>query len=92
VANLQVRDIDDRLYESIRMLAKSDKRSISQEVVHILEKYLSQPESFGRNQTDEFLKLAGSWEDERSAGEIISKIRESRRNSTRFEKNNELFD
>ena len=90
--NLQVRDIDDRLYESIRLLAKSDKRSISQEVVHILERYLSRPESFGRNPTDEFLKLAGSWEDERSADEIISEIRESRRNSARFEKNNELFD
>ncbi|MEA3266767.1 MAG: antitoxin [Candidatus Fermentibacteria bacterium] len=92
MANLQVRDIDDRLYESIRMLAKSDKRSISQEVVHILEKYLSRPESSGRNPTDEFLKLSGSWEDERSADEIISEIRESRRNSSRFEKNNEIFD
>lgn len=92
MANLQVRDIDDRLYESIRMLAKSDKRSISQEVVHILERYLSQPGSFDLNPTDELLQLAGSWEDERSAEEIISEIRENRRNSVRFEDANELFD
>ncbi|MCK5130905.1 MAG: antitoxin [Candidatus Sabulitectum sp.] len=77
MANLQVRDIDDRLYESIRVLARGERRSISQEVVHILEKFLSQPGSFDKNPTDEFLKLAGSWEDERSAEEIISEIREN---------------
>jgi len=33
MATLQVRDIDDRLYESIRNLAASEKRSISQEVI-----------------------------------------------------------
>ncbi|NOQ22827.1 MAG: antitoxin [Candidatus Aegiribacteria sp.] len=92
MANLQVRDIDDRLYESIRVLARGERRSISQEVVHILEKFLSQPGSFDKNPTDEFLKLAGSWEDDRSAEEIISEIRENRRNSIRFEKKNELFD
>jgi plasmid stability protein len=92
MANLQVKDIDDRLYESIRAFAKSEKRSISQEVVHILEKYLSQPKSFDLNPTDEFLQLAGSWEGDKNAEEIISEIRENRRNSSRFGNANELFD
>ena len=46
---------------------------------------------FDKNPTDEFLKLAGSWEDERSAEEIIADIKTSRRNSSRFGENNELF-
>jgi plasmid stability protein len=91
MANLQVKDIDNGLYESLKMIARNEKRSLSQEVVHILEKYLSIPKAFDKNPTDEFLKLAGSWEDERSAEEIIVDIRNNRRNSSRFGKNNELF-
>lgn len=92
MANLQVKDIDSRLYESIRELATNEKRSISQEVVYILQKYLSKPKEFDTNPTDEFLTLAGSWKDERDAEEIIADIRNSRKNSERFGKNNELFD
>lgn len=92
MANLQVKDIDERLYESLRRLATHEKRSISQQVVYILQKYLSQPNEFKANQTDEFLKLAGSWKDDREAEEIISDIRKSRRNSSRFGRENELFD
>ncbi len=92
MANLQVKDIDDNLYETIRRLAADDRRSISQEVVYILKKYLSLPDSFERNPTDEFLKLAGSWEDSRSADEIIGDVYSNRRNSSRFGSDNELFD
>jgi len=92
MANLQVKDIDDNLYKSIRKLATSRKRSISQEVVLILEKYLSQPSSFDTNPTDEFLNLAGSWKDNRKAEEIIADIKKSRRNSARFGMTDELFD
>ena len=91
MANLQVKDIDDRLYESIRELATNEKRSISQEVVFILQKYLSKPKEFDPNPTDEFLKLSGSWKDDRSAEEIIEDMRSSRRNSDRFGRKNELF-
>jgi plasmid stability protein len=93
MANLQVKDIDENLYETLRRLATDDRRSISQEVVYILKKYLSLPDSFERNPTDEFLKLAGSWEnDSRSADEIIEDIYSNRRNSSRFGSDNELFD
>lgn len=92
MANLQVRDMDDRLYESLRSRASIEKRSISQEVVHILEKYLSRPESVDANATDEFLKLSQSWEDDRSAKEIVRDIRRRSRTSRRFGTTNELFD
>ena len=91
MANLQVRDIDENLYESIRTLAASEKRSISQEVVLILEKYISKPLAFDRNPTDDFLSLAGSWEDDRNADEIVRDVRKSRRNSKRFGNADELF-
>ena len=92
MANLQVRDMDNKLYESLRSLAANERRSISQEVVHILEKYLSIPGIFEQNPTDEFLQLSGSWEDDRTAEEIINDIRDDRRNSNRFGNSNELFD
>lgn len=37
MAILQVRDIDDRLYASLKAIAKSQNRSISQGVIYIIE-------------------------------------------------------
>jgi len=71
MANLQLKDINEKLYESLRSLAAYKKRSISQEVVYILQKYLSKPNDFEPHQTDEFLKLSDSWSDEKEAEERI---------------------
>lgn len=92
MANLQVRDIDDRLYESLRERATREKRSISQEVILILEKYLSRPNAYDVNSTDEFLSLFGAWVDDRDADEIIDDIRSSRRNSARFTGQSNVLD
>lgn len=92
MAILQVRDIDDRLYSSLKNLAKSENRSLSQEVISILEKYLSNPVVFKNNPTREFLSLSGSWADDRTADEIVKGIKKKRRNSRRFEAQNVLFD
>ena len=67
MAILQVRDIDDRLYSSLKMTAKSENRSVSQEVISIIEKYLSNPTLFKSNTTKEFISLSGSWDDKRNA-------------------------
>ena len=92
MANLQVRDIDDGLYESLRERAKRQRRSISQEVVLILEKYLARPDAFDVNPTDEFLELAGSWSDERESDEIVNDIRKNRSSSPRFAGTVRVFD
>ncbi|MBU4319790.1 MAG: hypothetical protein Q8N12_07740 [Thermodesulfovibrionales bacterium] len=92
MAILQVRDIDDRLYSSLKDLAKSENRSLSQEVISILEKYLSNPSVFKNNPTKEFLSLSGSWDDERTADEIIDDIKRSRKKSKRFGIENVVFD
>lgn len=90
MAILQIRNMDDRLYASLKAHAKSQNRSISQEVISIIEKYLSNPAVYKGNPTREFIALSGSWEDERSADEIIDSIKKSRQNSKRYK--NGIFD
>jgi plasmid stability protein len=92
MAMLQVRDMDDRLYERLRFAAKNDNRSISQQVITILQNYFTSVPVKTKNATEEFLKLAGSWEDSRSTSEIIDDIYESRTSSTRFEALDGIFD
>lgn len=78
MATMQVRSIEDKLYNALKAKAKADNRSISQEVIVILKKYLSQPEQNLNNVTNSFLELAGSWQDKRTAEEIVKDIRKSR--------------
>ncbi len=92
MANLQVKEIDEHLYHSLKRRAAQERRSVSQEVILILEKYLSKPEQFNNNPTSDFLQLCGSWVDERSADEIIGDIMSGRADSQRFSETNELFD
>jgi hypothetical protein len=92
MAILQVRDIDDRIYDNLKRISSKNKRSLSQEVIHIIEEYLSDPGTTRRNSTEEFLKLSGSWEDNRSAEVIISEIKKSRSENKRFGKNHGIFD
>ena len=92
MAVLQVRDIDDGLYENLKAIAKNDHRSISQEVVAILEEHLKSPQKGRRiSQTDEFLAL--SWSGSETAEAIVKTARSQRRQSERFgAKKNDLFD
>jgi len=93
MAVLQVRDIDDRLYETLKSMAKQKRRSISQQVIKIIETYLANPAfKTPKTQTDAFLNLTGSWEGHETADELIQSIHESRKNSKRFEDSNGLFD
>jgi plasmid stability protein len=92
MAILQVRDIDDRLYASLKKLAQSENRSLSQEVISILEKYLANPILFKNNPTREFLALAGSWEDDRTSDEIIKDVKRNRKKNKRFGAGHVVFD
>jgi ferritin len=90
MAILQVHDIDDRLYDSLKHKAQYDNKSISQEVKSILEIYLSNPDTMNGNFTKEFLNL--KWEDDRGANEIIRDIEKNRRSKKSFGDFNGLFD
>jgi hypothetical protein len=92
MANLQVKDIDESLYAALRRLAMDERRSISQQVTYILERYLSSKTRFDRNPTEAFLSLSGSWSDARGAKEIVKVLRQCRNSRRRFEADNGLFD
>jgi len=91
MATLQVRDIDDRLYNFLKSSAKRQNRSLSQEVITILEEYLNSS-VHAKNSTLEFLSLTGAWKDEKSAEEIVKDLRKSRHQSSRFGTSNGIFD
>ena len=84
MATLQVKGLDDNLYFALRSRARRDNRSISQEVVTIIEDFLSHPGKHSKDTTRAFLELAGSWEDDRTAQHIAGEIRKNRRTGRRF--------
>lgn len=92
MALLQVRDLDNRLYDKLKFSAQLENRSISQQVITILQEYFTSVPGKTKNATDEFLKLSGKWEDSRSTEEILGDIYSSRQNSTRFEALDGIFD
>ena len=92
MAHLHVRDLNDKLYESIKRRANLGHRSISQEVVSMIESYLNRNDLVAEIQTLEFLKLSHSWQDTRNTKEIVSELRNSRTKNTRLSRVDELFD
>jgi len=92
MATLQVRDIDERLYKTLKNAAKRQNRSISQEVVTMLQTHLNSVQKPMANATLEFLTLSGAWKDDRTAEEIITDIRSSRVQSNRFGEKDGIFD
>ena len=82
MAILQVRSMDDELYGALGRRAAMENRSISQEVISIIKAYLASPRT--PVPEDEVLTLAGSWDDTRSAAEIVEEIR-AERSTTRFQ-------
>ena len=83
MAILQIKGIDDALYARLRQMAAADHRSISQEVLHLVEEYLRRQEDRPVTATSAraLLALAGSWDDERGADEIGAAVRAARRNA-----------
>lgn len=83
MAILQIKGIDDALYARLRQMAASDHRSISQEVLHLIEEHLerSEDERIAGDSARGLLALAGSWDDQRDADEIVADLRAARRNS-----------
>jgi len=91
MATLQVRDLDDRLYDFLKTSARLQNRSISQEVITMLEQYLNSPGNAVTNSTLDFLALSGSWKDDRSADAIVGEIGAHRSSSRRFGADDGLF-
>jgi len=77
MAVLQVRNMADDLYGALGRRAALDNRSISQEVIEIIKRYLAAPRNTPAAD-EEALRMAGSWADSRTADEIAATIRKER--------------
>ncbi|GAB6192364.1 hypothetical protein [Desulfocastanea catecholica] len=87
MANLQVKGIDDDLYDKLKKLALNENRSISQEIIFLIKTHLSvkKTASSSRTPAEVLLQLSGSWDDQRTADEIIAEIRNHHENSERLQ-------
>jgi len=92
MATLQVKGMDDRLYNALKVRARMEKRSLSREVVKIIEEALSAPPRSPADAARAFLALAGTWRDERPAREIVADIRAARRTGSRSRRLRGVFD
>jgi len=86
MANLQIKGIDDTIYEELKKLAAAENRSVSQQTLFLIKNYLAKKQRVRTLKTpvQVLLELAGSWEGEETAEEIITKIKKARRSSTRL--------
>ena len=87
MANLQIKGIDDNLYERLKAIAASENRSVSQQVLYLVKSYLAKGKKIDEKKTSAqiLLELSGSWDDSRSSADIIEEIRKGRKNSRKLE-------
>jgi len=88
MANLQIKGIQDELYEEIKKLASAENRSVSQQVLFLVKEYLAKRKRFtaAKSPAQVLLELSGSWEDDRDAEQIVRQIKSARRTSAKLEK------
>jgi plasmid stability protein len=92
MANLQVKDIDDNLYTALKTRAKNKHRSLSQEVIRLIEEYLNQPDDTRIDSTRQFLTLSWASEKDESADDLIAQIKRDRKESAKFKRQKNVFD
>ena len=87
MANLQIKGMDDNLYERLKAIADSENRSVSQQVLFLVKSYLAKGKTIGEMRTPAqvLLELSGSWDDSRSSEVIIREIRKGRKSSRKLE-------
>ena len=86
MANLQIKGIDDNIYEELKKLAAAENRSVSQQTLFLIKDYLAkkQPLRTLKTPVQTLLEMAGSWEGKESAEEIIARIKKARKSSTKL--------
>jgi len=88
MANLQIKGIDDKLYDTIKKLAASESRSVSQEILFLVKEHVAKRKQTAavRTPAQVLLDLSGSWTDDRSADAIIAEIKTARIGSGKLSK------
>ena len=88
MANLQIKNVEDNLYEEIKKLASAENRSVSQQVLFLVKEYLAKRKHLTatKSPAQVLLELSGSWEDDRNAEQIVREIKSARKSSRKLEK------
>ena len=88
MANLQIKNVEDDLYEEIKKLASAENRSVSQQVLFLVKEYLAKRKHLTatRSPAQVLLDLSGSWEDDKNAEQIVKEIKSARKSSRKLEK------
>ena len=88
MANLQIKNIRDDLYEEIKKLAAAENRSVSQQVLFLVKEYLAKRKHLTatKSPAQVLLDLSGSWEDDKNAEQIVKEIKSARKSSRKLEK------
>lgn len=86
MANLQIKNMDESLYEEIKRAASAENRSVSQQVLTLIRDYLAKRKQISKlkSPAQVLLELSGTWEDERSAEEIVQEIKKARKSSKKL--------
>jgi len=88
MANLQIKNIQDELYEEIKKLAAAENRSVSQQVLFLVKEYLAKRKHLtaAKSSAQVLLELSGSWEDDKASEQIVKEIKSARKSSRKLEK------
>ena len=88
MANLQIKGMDDDLYAQLKLLAASENRSISQQILFLLKLYLARKYQLQETRTPAqvLLDLSGSWEDDRPVEQIVEELKAGRKSSQKLRK------
>jgi len=88
MANLQIKGVEDGLYEQIKDLAAKENRSVSQQMLFLAKEYLAKRKTIQGTKSPArvLLELAGSWDDPRPADDIIREIKAARKNTGRLKR------
>ncbi|OHD57917.1 MAG: hypothetical protein A2014_02855 [Spirochaetes bacterium GWF1_49_6] len=84
MSSITVRNIPDDIFETVKTLAKTERRSVNNEIVILIEtglrshldgdKPVITPPISRETQLSLWKEMSGKWEDDRTTGEIISDI------------------
>ncbi|GFP35516.1 hypothetical protein HKBW3S43_01307 [Candidatus Hakubella thermalkaliphila] len=72
-------ELPDELHEELKKAAVIDHRTLKDIVTGLIVSYLSHSKHGGNGRKAEKTGFCGSWEDERTAEEIVADIRAERR-------------
>jgi len=88
MANLQIKNVEDNLYEEIKKLASAENRSVSQQVLFLVKEYLTKRKHLTatKSPAQVLLDLSGSWEDDKNAEQVVKEIKSARKSSRKLEK------